>query len=122
MLAHVAGRHLGLEERRSPLDEGIESLDQAGGRRRAESARPRVADRAAPDAGPPTGTPTGPPPPPWPIRCPPGPGILRGHLCSSPAERSMTASSRASLEGNQYRIDCLRTPRPSARASREVAS
>jgi hypothetical protein len=41
---------------------------------------------------------------------------------SSDVEWSITALSRASLLGNQYRIVCLRMPRVAARSSSEVAS
>ena len=119
---HVPGLHLGLEEGRGPLDQGSRGPPSSGWPPAGPGGRPRAPAPAARAGGRPGGTPSGPPPRPAPS-WPPAPSRAACMAAaSSPALRAMSASSSASLDGNQYRMVCLVISSVPARASREVAS
>jgi len=104
---HAPRIHLRLEEARGPLDERVEGDGHPRRRRRSEAGRlaQQPEELGAPAASRKTERTTAS------MRSKPSPP-LKGRLhgsASSPALRSMTAWSTASLLGNQYKMVCLRT-------------
>ena len=99
--AHRAGVHLRLEEVRGALHERIEGLQHLGGGRRPEARHLAQQARAARAGARPAGTPSARRPRPGPSSGPAPSRASSSAWESSRALRSMTASSTASLLGNQ---------------------